>query len=715
MKPPAGDYNEPGERVMRVLVPAIPFLVSLGLSLSTVGDRVYWQDSGIFLSAVHDAGILYPPGFVLYVVLCKAWTLLFFFLDFTLAVHLFSSVCVAGTAALLSLAVRDCLLAKDGLFRVGSGDDPGTAAWCGIAAGSMAACGFTLWFTGIYAKGYAFYYLILALLLWRMIRADASRAPRDFTIVAVLIGLAWAAHPSAACLAPALILYVVHHRKTVGGRAIARNVGIAAAAALGPSLILLPLLALREPGTAMGDPRSLPELLEYAFGFRFMGRPGAFGLEEERVASFGLLLWEEFLGVGLVLLTVGLVSLVGANGRLLIGLLCWVLPYSALAILFKVEGQHDCWFVAAWLPLQLMVGLGLSRIAQQLPALARAPAVAALALGALAWGVRANHADLDQRRYEFAGYYGRVLLDNLDPDAILVLNGDDSLAICGYLQQVRGERPDVTVVAQPFLGLSAVSERDWYDQKLLRERPFLKMPDYAGTRARLPGVRPLAAHLAAFVHANAGLGRPIFTQAALPPAMLPPGTALVPAGVLWKLVPVGEQVVNLKYWRFPIEPQDIQGRVGRSRGLNLVRSGNTLEGHAEPYENRLLDLLLKGRHGLAGVYVLTGRAPEALALLDSIRLMDPDYEGRPDFMSTLGQALFLLGKDEFAEDALQRSIRLGLPPGPRGWAYNTLGEIRVKRGRPKEAEAMFVEAAVASGGDPRLEARLAARRPPSER
>ena len=698
-------------QVRRGLVPAIPFVVSLSLSLSTVGANVYWQDSGLFLSAVKDAGILYPPGFVLYIVLCKAWTLLFFFLDFTLAVHLFSSACVAGAVAVLALAVRDLIRSQGTLFRVMPSADEALAGWAGIAAGSMAACGFTLWFTGIYAKGYSFYYLILALLLWRMIRADDTRAPRDFTKVSVLIGLAWAAHPSAVCLALPLILFVVYHRATVGAKGIARGVCIAAAAALGPALIVLPLLNLREPETALGDPRSLAELFDYAFGLRFMGRKGAFGVEPERVSSFGLFLWEEFLGMGLILLTIGCISLVRGNRRLLVALLTWVVPYSTLAILFKVEGQHDCWFVAAWMPLHLAIGLGLYVIGRRLPTRVRPAWAAAAAAAALLWAVRANRQDLDQRNYQFAGYYGRVLLDNLDPDAILILNGDDSLAISGYFQRVKGVRPDVTIVAQPFLGLSFVSERDWYDQRLLRNRPFLRMPDYAGARARFPGIRPLAAHLAAFLQANGGRGRPVFTQATLPPSLLPSRTALVPAGVLWKLVPAGEQNLDLKYWNFPVEPEDIQGRVGRSRGLRLVRIGDRLVASPEPYEDRLLDLLLKGRMALGDVYVLTGRYSEAVRLLESVRGMDPDYDNHPALLYSLGQAYRGLRNDRAAEPLLRRALHLGLAAGSRGWAFYYLGEICEKEGKTTEAEAMYVEASVAGKGDARLLERLAARRP----
>ena len=49
--------------------------LSLILSLCTVGSKPHWQDSGIYLVAVKEFSVLYPPGFVLYLSLCKAWTL----------------------------------------------------------------------------------------------------------------------------------------------------------------------------------------------------------------------------------------------------------------------------------------------------------------------------------------------------------------------------------------------------------------------------------------------------------------------------------------------------------------------------------------------------------------------------------------------------------------------------------------------------------------
>src|SRR6185295_1977034 len=152
----------------RGVLPAIPFVVSLALSFSTMGSHVYWQDSGFFLVAVKELGILYPPGFALYVLLCKAWTLAFGFLDFTYAVHLFSAVCAAGAAATLAVAARDLLRTKGPIFRTLE-IEGAPAAWVGASIGCLAAGGYTFWSAAILAKVYALSYLILTLLLWRMI------------------------------------------------------------------------------------------------------------------------------------------------------------------------------------------------------------------------------------------------------------------------------------------------------------------------------------------------------------------------------------------------------------------------------------------------------------------------------------------------------------------------------------------------------------------
>src|SRR5262249_6224697 len=134
----------PVSRFNRYLPWTVPALLSLLLSAFTIGNRVYWQDSGFYLSAVKELGVLYPHGFVLFPPLCKAWTLPLSFAPFTLAAHLFSAACAAGSAGALGSAARSLLRSRGPIFQV-SGEDPGeeTAAWAGGAIGCLAASGFT--------------------------------------------------------------------------------------------------------------------------------------------------------------------------------------------------------------------------------------------------------------------------------------------------------------------------------------------------------------------------------------------------------------------------------------------------------------------------------------------------------------------------------------------------------------------------------------------
>src|SRR5258708_28466240 len=235
----------------RWLVPALPFALSLGLSLATLGPHPYWQDSGFFLVAVKERSILYPPGFAIYELLCKVWTVALGFIDFTRAVHLFSAFCAALAAGTLGVAVRDLLRPKGAIFRTLEEDGP-LADVAAVAVACLAACGFTFWPPALLAKVYALYALVLTLLLWRMIRADGSKSPQDLTLVAVLIGLAWQAHPSATNAGLALALFVGLHRQIVGWKGLAWRSGLSAFCALSP-LVLLLFVANRDSGHSFGQ------------------------------------------------------------------------------------------------------------------------------------------------------------------------------------------------------------------------------------------------------------------------------------------------------------------------------------------------------------------------------------------------------------------------------------------------------------------------------
>jgi len=457
----------------RLILPGIPFVLSLLLSFSTAGSHCYWQDSGFFLVAVKELGTLYPPGFALYVLLCKAWTRLLFFVDFTYAVHLFSAFCAAAAAGTLAVAARDLLRTKGPIFRTIEEDGP-LSVWVGASIGCLAASGYTFWAAAILAKVYAFYYLILTLLIWRMIRADEDRRPRDFTIVAVLIGLAWQAHPSATNAGLALLLFVVFHRAAVGGKGIAWRTALAAICAIGP-IHLIPFFPMLVGSSTLqfGDPSTWSGFWEYVFGTRFTGNAANFGLEGSRVASVGRDFWEEFLGIGALLVGAGVYRLWTLNRRLLIGLAAWIVPVIVITLLFKLEGQHDFWMVAAWIPLWLVAGVGLSLVRE------RRALAAALALGGWMWAVGVNWRDLDQRNYTLAETLGNLYLDAIPAGGgTLALESDDAYSTTLYLQRIRSRRTEVTIAPPWRYQVAEIygGDRPFLDERTWPDEVFWKDP-----------------------------------------------------------------------------------------------------------------------------------------------------------------------------------------------------------------------------------------------
>lgn len=603
---------------MKHLLPGIPFLVSFALSLSTAGGHVYWQDSGSFLVAVKELGVLYPPGFALYVLLCKAWTLIFWWVDFTYAVHLFSATCAALAAGTIAVAARDLLRTKGPLFHTTEEEGP-LAEWVGVSIGCLAASGYTFWAAAILAKVYAFYYLVLSLLIWRMIRADETGKRRDFTIVAVLIGLAWQAHPSATTAGFALALFVAFHRRLVGWKGLGWRTLVAALCAVGP-ILLLPMMARQGSVLAFGNADTLEGFFSYVVGSRFTGMPGAFGLESTRVASVFHYGWEEFLGVGALLVLAGAWRLWQENRRLLMGVAVWVVPVLVITVLFKLEGQHDLWMVAAWIPLWLVAAVGLSMVGK-----GREIAVILALIGTI-WAVVANRKDLDQRDYTLAESLGRYYLQGLPHHAVFITSSDDVYGAVLYLQRIKGERTEVSLCS-PMVRLSF----------------------------------------------NGADGTDVFFEKPPSPVHFHADGPLFHGGDLW-----------LGRWEEPIPAEQLPGLFRRSRGQFVERTATEVRVHPEPYEKRLLRVMLLTRKNWADERAKKGDLAEAARLYETLLALDLSM--REDSTVLFPSAILDVGlkRYERAEERFKQALTSGLDGEKRARACYFLSAICGSR--PEGAE-----------------------------
>lgn len=666
-------------------VPAIPFAFSLLLSACTIGSHAFWQDSGFYLTAVRDLSVLYPHGFVLYLVLCKAWTLLAAPLfGFVLAVNLFSSLMAASGAAFTALAARDFLRR---LEPSRPADVPAIGAACVLASG------YCFGHAAIIAKTYALSYALLSALLWLLVSATRKR---DFVAMGLVLGLSWAAHPAAALLVPGLLVYAWARRTLVrdwGWLFFAGIVVLAAACAFLP-LLLLPILASREAPTDLGDPRTWRDVIAFAFGEQYVRRDAAFGLAGWRWTSGLRYVWEEYLA-GLAPLLLGAWILLRKHARMALLLAGWILPVLLVSLTFLAEGQFDQWLVFAFIPMALVVAVGLSAVGTRG---IRTLAVASVALcGTLA---AVNLPLLSQKGYRWAEDYARLLMRNLDPGSVLFLWRDDPLAVGRYLQGLPGERRDVVLVNSRTLGL------DWLDQRLARRYGFA-IPDYGAVRLMQRESSWEMAAVAAFANENLGKVPAIFTDVHPSELLLREGLSVVPAGMLWKIAPRDQAKIDLRYWDYPLRPEDIPRTWRRARGHWSYITSEGAQMRSELYEDRLFLPLLWARVRLADVNL--PREPEtALRLYDSVLAAYPEALQEPRFAYHLGLACYTTKRPDRAARIWEELLGAKPPAAIEVYVQFYMGELHREARRP-EIAAQYYRKSLSLDPPPNLQQAIEAR------
>jgi tetratricopeptide (TPR) repeat protein len=320
---------------------------------------------------------------------------------------------------------------------------------------------------------------------------------------------------------------------------------------------------------------------------------------------------------------------------------------------------------------------------------------------------------INQRRYDLAEVYGRIHLDNLDRDAVLLVASDDAGAICSYLQSVRKIRPDVVLVLAARLGLSTASGEYWYLERLIRDNPFLKRPDLEGTRRKVGEFFDATHAAAAFLNENLDGGRPLFTAILPSSRVARRDLSIVPAGALWKVVPQGREHPDLRYWRQPISAADVLPRYRRERGQIVTHSQHDTEVKPEAYEHRLFKLLVQSQIFLARLKMSWGDHGAAAEILRKVVDLSPETRQNGELLCALGRANYGLGEIDAAERLFLEVLRTSSDPGPAAESFLFLGWIHRKRGNESEAQRCWKFALQVEGIEPRLreEIEKAVRRP----
>jgi tetratricopeptide (TPR) repeat protein len=410
-----------------LFVAALPFAVYAYGACRTA----YVGDSGDLLTAIAVMGIPHPSGYPLYVLLAKAWSLLFFFLPLPWSVSLFSAACAAGACGATYRAARIS----------GAGPLPSTgAAW-------LLAFGPSYWAEANIQRVYALNALFLALAFFFVLRWRRDRRGRDLVIGALVCGLGASNHLEMGVAGIAMGLFVVVTEPAIlqRGRLVLACIGAAAAGLL--PYVYLPIRARAHPLLDWGHPVTPASFVKVVGRSDFWGRAYIQG-PADLLPIFGdyarsLVVESAWIGAALALLAV--VTARKRRWPVLLPLLIML----ANAITMALHGSRSdlfIWhryYIPSYVALALLAAWGWQTLSTILRP--RAVALALLAPAALlVLGWRPN----DRHLYRIGEDYSRTLLSTLPPGTHLIASDDNILFILMYLNLGEGLRPDVDLILE---------------------------------------------------------------------------------------------------------------------------------------------------------------------------------------------------------------------------------------------------------------------------
>ncbi|MBS1252274.1 MAG: hypothetical protein MAG451_01312 [Anaerolineales bacterium] len=449
------------------------FLVSLSVYVATLSPGLLPADSGEFQLVAPTLGIAHPPGYALYTLVGKLFTLIPAGTP-AYRLNLLSAVLAAATLVLVNRTTRR-------LTR---------SVLAGLGAVLALAGATTFWAQATTANIRMPTAFFAVLVLWLLVRYSETRRDRDLAFTAFAFGLGLTHHGSLIFVALPAALYVLwlEPRIAKNGRLLAKCTAAFALALL--VLLYFPIRGLADAPLNPGGLTTLNGFLDHVLARGFRGDVLAFTEQQVLVDRFDVLLnilniqfnWPLliFAALGLAFplikhLTSGLQPLIAEATLALPQSPISILhsPFSILHSPFSIlhsPFSNTHWFLLAsafaltagaaityrapqtveylmpaYVTLAILVGVGIADLARRMPSSMLRALLLSVALGlglTNVWQRAPSHRELsrqpDTRRYV------EPILRDAPRDTTILSNWHWATAFW-YLQTVEGLRPDVTV------------------------------------------------------------------------------------------------------------------------------------------------------------------------------------------------------------------------------------------------------------------------------
>lgn len=420
-------------------------LISLGVYIATLAPGLLPADSGEFQLVAPTLGIAHPPGYALYTLLGKLFTLIPIRTP-AYRLNLMSAVLAAVTLTLVNRTT--CQLTR--------------STMAGLIAVAALAGATTFWAQATTANIRMPTAFFTALLLWLLIQYDKTREERNLVGAALVFGLGVTHHGSLVLIGLPAVLFVlwVQPRVLWRGRLLMRC-GVAFTLAL-LLLLYFPIRGAMDAPLNPGGLTTLDGFLNHVLARGFRGDVLAFTDSQVLLDRLSVLLNILKIQFGRPLLALAAFSAVLLLPRLSVlrppisqlrspgSVRRWLLLASTciliagIAITYRAPQTVE-YLMPAYVPLAILVGVGTVTLARLTPwpTLRAVVLSVALAIGLTNMGrIAPSYRDLSQQ--SDTRQVVEPILRDAPPNATLLSNWHWATAFW-YLQTVEGLRPDVVV------------------------------------------------------------------------------------------------------------------------------------------------------------------------------------------------------------------------------------------------------------------------------
>ena len=457
-------------------LPWFLFILSLIALYVSSYPSIGWWDSSINAANAYSLSIPDPGGSILYVILGRLFTILFFFMPAIKAITLVSIVSTCLASVFFYYSMIEVL----NNFSKSSGSSKIIASF--FTALSLPLL-FSIWsesnVSRVYSLGLLLTSIILLYALKIWLSADENEKTKLFVIIIFLLAIDYAAHRLNMPFIPVIILLLAFPlRKHLFSLRFWLLIILAAAAGLFLHLFLL-IRSMQSPPFRMDDIKSFKDLISWIkmsrygesnfsiifhrrapfwdyqmkfmylryFGWNFLGTNGQSALGY--FAFFPLIL-------GIAGFIYSLIKKIKVWTLILIIFLLFsfgLIVYANIQEGFHNIREIDRLFLPSFMIFLLWVGVGLFLLTERLSKIFAKKKhnysvimVSAICFLILPFNlIITNWKDCNKSKDYFPEYFAYNILSSCEKNAVLFTNGDNDTFPLLYLQSVKGYRTDVSV------------------------------------------------------------------------------------------------------------------------------------------------------------------------------------------------------------------------------------------------------------------------------